>query len=241
MSDNNNRVMVLLLTCNQLGFTRDCIESVIKSDYPDFEIVVIDNGSSDGTHEALKSEYPEITVIKNERNLGVGGGRNIGLCHFLNNSKSRYLYILDNDTVIDKHVISELVGLMEKDKRIGIAAGFLYYFSDPEVIHIAGGAFHNWKKGLFYGSMRGEKTGRKEIEREVEEVVGATIFTKREVVEKTGLFHEEYFYGREDSDWSYRAAKFGYRFMATSRARILHKVSQSMGMESPYFYYYNTR
>ncbi|MDP8261892.1 MAG: glycosyltransferase family 2 protein [Candidatus Ancaeobacter aquaticus] len=237
----DKQVTVLILTYNQLAFTVECISSLLKSDYQNIRILVVDNGSSDGTVDTLTKKFPDITILRNEKNLGCAGGRNTGIKYYLDNLDSDYLFFLDNDIIIEKSAIGELVSLMDSSPQNGIVAPFWYFYNQPDTIFFAGGAHISWKKGVFYGEMRGEKRPLNDLIRTVEFVPGGIIFAKREAVQIAGLFDERYFIYFEDPDWVVRVTQAGATIMATSRASVLHKVSQSVGMETPLFYYYRTR
>ena len=237
----NSTVMVFILNYGQLQLTSDCIESLLKSDFRDFDVVVLDNGSREDACDVLRTRFPNITVFRSEENLGCAGGRNFGIRHFLENGDSKYLMFLDNDTVVDGNAIGELVRLIERDAHIGVVSACLCYHERPDTIHMGGGGFITWWKGAFYGLRQGEKRGGEEPERDVDFVPGALILARREAVQQAGLFDERYFIYLEDPDWCFRVKRAGFRLMATSRTRVLHRVSQSVGMETPLFYYYRTR
>jgi hypothetical protein len=242
MSISDNKVTVLILTYNEALFTTECIASVLQSARVEAEVIVIDNGSVDDTFDKLKSNFGgRITLIRNEKNLGAAGGRNQGIECFLSNSKNRYLLLLDNDTILKKDTLYEMLHLLHDDPKIGVVAPFEYYYDHPDVISYAGGAYIDWGRGSFYGSMQGEARKTGEIVRELDVAPSGFILVKREVFERAGGFDSRYFIYFEDPDWCLRARKAGYKIAATSRAELLHRTSQSLGMETPSFYYYRTR
>ena len=237
----NNTVMVFILNYEQLQLTSDCIESLLKSDFRDIDVVVLDNGSRVDASAVLQSRFPSIAAFRSERNLGCAGGRNFGIRHFLKHSDAAYLFLLDNDTVVDARAVGELVRLVKQDTGIGIVSAYLYYHDRPDTIHMGGGGFITWWKGVFHGLRQGEKRREGEFEREVDFVPGGLVLARREAVRKAGVFDERYFIYLEDPDWCFRVKRAGFRMVATARASILHRVSTSVGMESPLFYYYRTR
>jgi GT2 family glycosyltransferase len=120
------KVHIIILNWNQREMTVDCLNSLKKLDYADVEIVLVDNGSTDDSIEVIKENFPEITLIENKENLGVAGGRNVGFRYALQGSAD-YVLFLDNDTIVDKNFISELVKVGEDHKDAGIITGKIFF------------------------------------------------------------------------------------------------------------------
>ncbi|MGK7368687.1 MAG: glycosyltransferase family 2 protein, partial [Candidatus Halalkalibacterium sp. M3_1C_030] len=132
------KVHIIILNWNGKEDTIECLNSLKALEYPNFEIVVVDNASSDGSVSEIKDKFPETTLLESEINRGYAGGNNIGLRYALNHD-SDYAWILNNDTVVDKNALGSLVKKMKIDGSIGICGSRLVYYHDRETIQALGG------------------------------------------------------------------------------------------------------
>src|SRR3989344_9484832 len=128
------KVSVVIPTYNLKSDLLDCIDSIVRQDYKNIEIIVVDNASTDGTSEAVKKKFPKVKVIRNKKNLGVTGGANRGV----KEAVGAYLLFIDHDNILKKDMITKLVELMESDPKIGITVGKIYFDEDRSVIWAAG-------------------------------------------------------------------------------------------------------
>jgi GT2 family glycosyltransferase/ADP-heptose:LPS heptosyltransferase len=236
------KVSILILNHKQDKMTLECLESLKEVDYDALEILIINNESDKDLEVDWNDKKRPLKVINFKKNLGCAGGRNAGIEYFLQNSMSDYLFFLDNDTVVDPSIIKELVANAEKDKDIGIVGMKVYYFDEPTKFWFAGGGRINWLKGNFYD------TGQKEIDkgqfnsvRPLDSMPGGFTFIKRRVLEKIGRLDERFFIYFEDPDWCTRVKRAGFKISFATKAKVWHRVSSSLGMESPSFYYYRNR
>jgi GT2 family glycosyltransferase len=115
------KVSIIILTWNSYDVTRDCLLSLRKIDYPAFEVVLVDNGSVDGSGQKLAQNFPEVRVILNDKNLGFTGGANVGMRDVLARG-TNYLLLLNNDTIVAPNFVTELVRVAERDERIGMVS-----------------------------------------------------------------------------------------------------------------------
>ena len=139
---NIPKVVILILSYNGKYLLEDSISSYLSNDYPNFSIVVIDNGSTDGTQEYVKENYPKVSVLRLEKNRAYSGGFNFGLNHAFNEVKADYVLVTNNDVKADKKVISELVKVAQSDDRIGFVTGKAYYFDHPDILQTVGKKEH---------------------------------------------------------------------------------------------------
>ena len=138
MSGSPPRVAILILNWNDLRNTVETLMSVRSLTYPDFEVWVVDNGSTDGSREAVANHFPEARVIASSKNLGAPGGRNLGLEAILHRSNNDYVLFLDNDVVVEPRLVDKLVAAAESQSHVGIVGPIVYYYSDPRRIWSAG-------------------------------------------------------------------------------------------------------
>ena len=122
---NSPRIFISILHYNNFELTNECIKSVIKSDYKRYKLNIIDNGSKDDSVSKLKLNYPNINIIKIKKNIGFTGGQNVALMHGLQ-SNLEYLYLMTNDTIIDKSGLRHMVELMDSDTKIGASSPKIY-------------------------------------------------------------------------------------------------------------------
>lgn len=227
---------IVILNWNQRDMTVDCLKSLKRLDYTSAEIVLVDNGSTDDSIEVIKTNFPEITLIENRENLGVAGGRNVGLRYALQGNAD-YILFLDNDTIVDKDFLTELVKVGEENKEAGIITGKIYFYDEPNKI---------WSVGGYSSLLRSKYTlrGYQEIDagqydkiEEVDQVQGCCLMVKREVIDKIGLFDERFVqYFAEDVDLCIRAKKEGYKIYYTPDSKLWHHIIVKTTVSDQYWY-----
>ena len=245
---NKPKVSVITLNWNGLENTIECLESLKKINYPNYEVIVVDNGSEGNDAQVLEEKFGDyIHLIKNDKNYGISSANNIAIRHALNISNPDYLLLLDNDTVVDPEFLTEMVKVAEADPAIGIAAAKIYYYDEPDRLQFVSGKIDFWRGDLI--GMRGVERvlGRKEIDRgqhdsikEVEQVGFWCALFKRRSVESIGLFDERYFYTWEGPDYCLRTWEAGYKIVYIPKARVWHK-GQSANKLDGFIEYYNPR
>jgi GT2 family glycosyltransferase len=235
-------VFIVIVNWNGLADTLECLESLRHLDYPNFEILLVDNASADNSVETIRDKYPSVRILANSRNLGFTGGNNIGIRHALENGAA-YVWLLNNDTIVDPHALSRLVEAAERDRGIGILGSKIYYASEPDVISFAGASI-DWNRGTSSHIGRGEvDRGQYDKLSEVERVSGCSMLVKKEVCDKVGLFDEAFFLFVEDVDWCVRAKRSGFRCVFVPSSVVWHKEGSSIrkAEQGSLFSYYNTR
>ena len=132
------KVVVLILSFNGKYLLNDSVSSYLSNDYSNFEVVVIDNGSDDGTEDFVKKSFPLAKVLRIEKNQGYSGGFNVGLEYAFTKLGSDFVLITNNDVKADAKVISKLVEVATIDDKIGFVTGKVYYFDKPDVLQTVG-------------------------------------------------------------------------------------------------------
>jgi len=224
------RVSAIVVNWNAREDTRECIESLIKSDYPDLDIILVDNASSDGSVQYLRSLFSGITILENSTNERFARGSNKGM-RFALDRGTQYVFLLNNDAVVEEATIGRLVGALEASSSIGFVGPKILYFSKRDVIWSAGGEVNFWTGITRHRGIREKDNGRYNDSVEVGYLTGCALMAKRELVEKIGLLDPSYYIYGEDADWCLRASKAGFKIVYVPDARVWHKVSLSTGGE----------
>ena len=228
------KVCIIVLNWNRKNDTVECIESLTRLTYPRYEIVMVDNGSSDGTAEYVAEHYPGVSVVRNQKNLGYAGGNNQGLKEAAKRNAD-YFLILNNDTVVDKELLNEPVALAEKDKAIGLVQSKLLYYDD-HTINTTG----NICDYCGWAALR----GKLEVDRGQYDLLsdtgffyasGACLLVSRKLYEDLGkeVFDERLFAYHEDVDLSWEARLFGYKVMYSPGSVCYHKEGKTSGRFTP--------
>lgn len=235
------RVEIVVLNWNGGEDTLACLESSMKIDYPAFEVVVVDNGSTDGSAAAIRERFPGVTFIKNGENLGYAGGNNVGLRNALKRDFD-YVLLLNNDTEVAPEFLRFLVEAAEADPAVGIVGPTIYYHERPGVIWSAGGAI-NWKRGQTWmvGLNERDREQFGHQPRDVDFVTGCAMLVKKAVLEQIGLLDERFFAYYEETEWCVRAGRARFKIVHVPQAHIWHKISPSAQADSPVVHYYMTR
>ena len=261
-------VYIILLNWNGWKDTCQCLESVLKSDYPNFRVIVCDNRSTDGSmqkitdwaegkliidekiNEKLKSliappikkplvyvQYTQaeaekggknddekipLVLIQNDSNAGYSGGNNVGIRYALQ-KRADYIWLLNNDTVITKTTLKELMYRVHSGENLGLLGALIYHALEPAKIQAYGGGKIMKVLGVdrFIDSPG-----------VIDYVSGTSFFIKREVIEQVGLLDEKFFFYWEDADYSRRVLEKGWKLGVASNAIVYHKFSASVGGQS---------
>jgi len=297
----NPRVSIIILNWNGWKDTIECLESLYRITYPNYDVIVVDNGSEDESIEKIREycegksrvkskffeyspenkpiKYIEYTreeaeagggkergiaglpsnkkmiIIKNEKNYGFAGGNNIGMRYSLKALNPDYVLLLNNDTVVDKDFLTELIKVAESDERIGIA-GCKLINPDGQVQYIGdymGPYFHEYLRPycnkikilrflcnkIFGYRLTTDAIAQLNEILELDEVCGAAMLVKCKIIEKIGLLDEDFFPGYgEETDWCYRARMSGFKVIYNPNAVVIHYgESTSKKLESNYLYF----
>ncbi len=235
------KVVIVILNWNGKHLTVECLESLLKIDYSNYEILVVDNGSTDGSQEYFRGRYQRVGLLENEENLGFAEGSNVGIRRAVD-CQADYILLLNNDTVTHERFLSELVRVAESDSKIGFVGPKIYFYDchgRRDIIWCAGGRINLWiGKGLNIGK-REKDTGQYEEIKTVDWVPGTCLLARREVVQRIGLLDSTFFAYMEEIDWCVRGYRAGYTSMFAPKAKIWHRVTASGGTFR--YRYYLTR
>jgi len=269
---DSEKVVIVLLNYNGWRDTLECLESVLKLDYPHFQVVVVDNDSSDGSVEKIKAwaagtlaadvqndglssmskpaqlkpvplevlreaemdgggDARRIVLIRSTSNGGYAAGNNHGIRFAMNDPDCRYVWLLNNDTVVRSDALAHLVLRFQADHAVGICGSALVHYHNPSTLQARGGArFNRWTatshhigEGAAFPAQATAAPGEA-----LDYVVGASMLVSRRFVEQVGLMYEDYFLYFEEIDWAWRRGSFTVAYAPGSV--VYHKEGASTGM-----------
>ena len=208
------KISIIIVNYNGKELLQKCLESLFKTDYENFEVILVDNNSTDGSIEFVTKNYPKIIVIKLDSNKGFAEPNNVGA----KIAKGEHLLFLNNDTVTSSNFISEMVKVLQKDEQVAICQSLLLR---PNGDVDSSGDFID-KIGIVYNS----KTKIDQI-KEVSSARGACMMIRKKIFDKLGGFDEKFFFSFEDVDLGWRSWILGYKVVIAPNSIVYHSVGKT--------------
>jgi GT2 family glycosyltransferase len=240
--EEGRHVAVVVLSWNGREDTLGCLRSLERVEHQPLTVIVVDNGSTDGTSEAVRAAFPDIELIRVDENIGFSEGNNVGMRRALELGAD-YVLVLNNDVEVDPRFVSALLEEAERRPDAGALCSKIFYVDPPDLIWYAGATFD--PRSGYNGRQVGYREHDSEAYaavRETDRVCGASMLVPRPVLERVGLFDSKLFLYSEDTDWSLRAKEAGYRLFVVPESKLWHKISVTSGGEnSPTTLYYDVR
>lgn len=239
MSNDQPLISIVTLTWNQTEVTCQFLESTRHLTYKNYEILVCDMGSEiDPTERINAANYPNTRVLRSEKNLGFTGGNNWGM----RQAKGDYIFIVNNDTEVTPELLDVLIQPFFEDPTIGVTCPKIRFYQKPDTIQYAGFNPINVFTGrtTAVGSLEVDK-GQCDVSGYTHGAHGCAMLVSREIINKVGMFPENFFIYYEEWDWSARILKAGYHIYYQAKGLIYHKESITMGKKSAIKVYYHTR
>jgi GT2 family glycosyltransferase len=247
---NNGEIQlsIIIVTHNAKDFLRNCLKSVFeKIKNLSFEVLVVDNASSDGTFEMLKNEFPQVNAIFSKENLGFAKANNLAI----KEAKGKYIFLLNPDTILLDENFEKLIDFAQKNPDVG-AIGPKVLNSDLTIQHQCKRGFPTpWnifcylsglakifpKSKIFAGYLLTYLDTEKI--QEVDSLSGCAMVVKREVIEKVGMMDEDYYLYGDDLDWCYRIKSAGWKVVYFPETKIIHYGGKGGTGKKPYFNIYH--
>ena len=219
MRKEKKELTVIIPNWNGKKLLKNCLFSLYKQSFKNFEVVVVDNGSTDGSEEWIRTTYPEVTIISFSKNKGFAFAVNKGIAF----SQTPYILVLNNDTVLERNCVKVLISEIKRRKKVAAITPKVLLMDSPALIDSAGD-YMNTAGQAFHRGFREpkEKYNKKE---EVFLVPATALLINRKLFGKIGKFDETFFAYGEDVDWSFRARLQGYKFLYEPEAIVFHKGS----------------
>lgn len=222
---------VLMVNYNGKALLGECLDSLEAQTFRDFEAIMVDNGSKDGSLEYVRERYPWVTLLPTGANLGFGGGNNYGYPH----CRGRFIYFLNNDVRAETDALEKLADAVREHPGFGVFASLLIQYRDRAKVDSAGDTMYTCGKSFTWShypvSMFAEP-------REITSACAGAALFARSVLEKIGLFDADFFLNFEDLDLSFRARHAGERILCVPASRIYHHGSASLGGRTSYLSLY---
>jgi len=222
-------VSVLIVNHNGGADLAACLDSLRNADYDAYEVIVVDNASTDGSTDHLGESYPDVRLIGSAENLGFGGGNNLAATH----ARGEYLAFLNPDTVVDPGWLRALIETLERDTWTGLATSMVLLKESPERVNACGNAMHTTGLTLCRG-MAADRAAYP-FEEEVDAVSGAAFAMRRSLYEALGGFDEAFFLYMEDTDLSLRARLAGYTCRYVPGSIVYHDYQLRFGPRKTYY------
>lgn len=235
---DNGKVAIIIVNWNGKKFLEDCLNSVYRQTYQNFDVYFVDNGSIDESVDFMMKNFPKTKIIKLENNTGFAKGNNIGIKEAFKDGEVEYIVCLNNDTIVESNWLEELVKTIEKHREAGAAQSKIF-LGDRKTIHSTG-AIINYD---FSSDQRdfGKTNNYINIESEIDSAVGCSLLLRRSVIETCGLFEESYFAYKEDDEICFKIKKNGYKIFYSPNSIVYHLHSKTLGKQSPKKFYLNER
>jgi len=227
-------VYSIVLNYNNYTDTIDTIESVLSLEYDANSILLIENSSDKTIIRNIRTQFPDLATIENEKNLGYAGGNNIGIQKAIA-SGADYIFLLNNDVKLEKDVLKKCVSAMEKSPGCAACQPIIVTFEDEERIWSAGTQLYFGYPRLF---LKGTKLQKNGIKTSPFGLVGCAILFRRSALQQIGFFDESLFLLHEETDWCIRAKQMNFSLLIISNAIVYHKISTTIGMFSKIYLYY---
>lgn len=231
-------VAIVVLNWNGVQDTLRCIDALARQTYPNFRILVVDNGSTDGSATALRALGKRITLIESPENLGYTGGNNLAIREVLRGDAG-YIWLFNNDAVAEPDALALLVAAAEADPEVGLASPFLRDPDGHTAGEFCGGKFDPELLTFSF-------TNRPEVYRDWASTApyriwlyGTALLLRRNAIERMGLLDEDFFAYVEDNEISLRSAQFGFKNIVVPEAVVFHSFHYENA--PPYHFYYMAR
>jgi GT2 family glycosyltransferase len=222
-------VDIVIVNWNGCKFLGPCLDALAHQTFTDFQVWLVDNGSTDGSLELLRAQYPQVHLICNSHNRGFAAANNQGI----RAGNAKYIATLNNDTLADAGWLEALVRVLDENPRTGMAASMMLFADRPEMINSAGIAID--RAGIAWDLRGGELMHPNDVHPTpvFGACAGAALY-RRAMLDEIGLFDEDFFAYLEDVDLAWRAQRAGWQALSVPQARVLHYHSATGGEGSPF-------
>ena len=226
------KISIIVPNWNGIKFIGMCLDSLARSDFHSYEVIVVDNGSVDGSREMIEEKYPRVRLIKNRENMGFAVACNQGI----KAAKGKYISLLNNDIEVESSWLTKLYEGMERHPECGMGTTKMMFLDQRDTFYNAGDLFHSWSAGG--GRGQGEKDiGQYDKEDYVFGACAGAGIYRREFFEQVGIFDEDFFIFAEDVDINMRGQLQGFKCVYLPEAKVYHIGTATVGLYSDRYIY----
>jgi GT2 family glycosyltransferase len=216
-------ISIIIPTYNRKEKLTKLIQSTQKSTYKNLEIIVVDDASIDNTYENIKKLFPDIKIVRNEKEKFSGETRSIGSKY----ATGDYIFFLDDDNIIDKYTIENIINVMQYDKSIGIGGPLMFYYNNPKLIWCAGGKLNRFLRPVhLYSNKNVEGLCLEPILNDIDYFPNAYI-VRKELISKVLRDYKNFSHNWEEQDFCLRIKNLGYRIVTVTSSKIWHDTNVS--------------
>ncbi|NRF39179.1 glycosyltransferase family 2 protein [Pedobacter foliorum] len=241
-------VAVILINWNSYEYTHNCIQSLYEMEFQDFDIILVDNGSKDGSDKKLIKDFPNIIFLKIIDNIGFTGSNNLALNYCINR-EYKYSMLLNNDTIVEPDFLKILYDYINSHPEVAAVQPKIYFEHDRNLLWNAGSYFNHWTGQSYTEGYNKRITPNSEKLKEVDWITGCGLLVRTELLKTSGLLDESLFMYYEDVDLSFRIKESGLKLMYVPDSIIYHiagaayktKKKTKEGIVNPIVHYHNAR
>ena len=231
-------VAVIVVNWNRRQMTLACLASLAALEGAAVDVILVDNGSQDGSAAAVAAAFPAVEIIALDENHGFVGGNNAGMARALAHG-ARYVLLLNNDTVVAPDLVAQLLAVAERDARIAVVGPTIYYHATPDVVWSAGGALDRRSgEGRMIG-LGARDAGF--VDRPVDFVTGCAMLVRTAAVAQVGLLDSRFFAYYEEVEWCRRMRQAGFTVWHAAAGRVWHRIDPRPQAVTPHMLYFMTR
>lgn len=231
---------IVICNFNKVNYLKGCLESLYKSDFEDliYDVIVVDNASTDGSPDFIKENYPQIILLENETNTGGSGGFDRGIRYAIQ-EEYNYVVLLDNDILLEKNTILNLFKYIKENPKAGAVGSKICTMDNPDILQEMGSFIDYENKFNVYTPLKSHKDDSLLPEVvECDYVPACCMITTKEVLEKVGSFNTEHFIYWDDMDWCTRVKRENYEIYAINSSRVFHKMGAANHTNTFGLYYF---
>jgi hypothetical protein len=232
-------VCIIILNWNGYEVTRECLLSLQKISYPNYTIILVDNGSSDNSVENLSKEFSQVDCLNLDKNYGFTGGNNKGIIYAINKYNPDFFLLLNNDTEVKSDFLDQLILPFHENGNIFATVPKIYFFNKKDIIWCAGGEIAKLTGIVTEYGKNQKDTDKTSYQREIGFMSGCAVLLSAITIKEIGLLDEMFFAYSEDTDYSLRILKTGHSIVYVPDSIVYHKVSQSFvgqaGIQSQFY------
>lgn len=233
-------IVTVVLNTSRKDDTLQCLASLAAQTVRDInQVIVLDNGSVDGSIDAIGRSFPDVQIAPIHRDAGYAGNNNVGIRRALA-CRPEWIFILNEDTVLDRECLAQMLAAAKEDATIGIVGPLVLHHDEVDVIQSAGGQLTRYWESRHIAANQPHRAAIARVT-EVDWVSGCALLVRRAVVEQVGMLDERFYYYWEETEWCVRAKKAGWRIVNAPAARLWHKGVRRDYRPGANVSYYNTR